>query len=1374
VPSVTFTSSGTWTCPAGVSSAHVECWAAGGGGSGGTGSASGAGGGGGEYAAETADTVIAGDVYTVTVGAAGTGGFPGDGGAGGATSFSGTGATTVTANGGAGGSGSGTVGGAGGTGSTNSVHYSGGTGGTGGSGALTGGGGGSSAGNAGAGNTGSTGGGGGGGGAAPAGGGPGGNGGSLGNAGSPPVSGPGGGGGGGGEAGGGESGGNGFAGQVTITWTSPAASGFPLIPPSPFTPMTLRFRQPPPQPVLSFAGTGKIAPFGGLGNESPPVFTGTGKMTPLSGTAAAAYAFPFPRTPLGLKTEILVNGTWTDITAFVYARQDIQITRGRPDESQQVQPSACQMTWNNRDGRFSPGNPAGAYYPYFTRNTQVRVSLTTWSANFTEYQGYRFWGEISSVLPRWDPSGTDVYVQVTASGPLRRYSQSTATIGSAMRRYYTGLNDTRAPYGYWPAEDNSKATELASAVPAGTAMTYAGSPQLASDSAFGGSDPIPQVNSSAWHGETQAASNPPGAGSLTETSPGTYTFRCPPGVTGVTVAAGAIIGGGGGGGAAGTVNGGGGGGGGGSAGNVTIPVTAGTVYSYTVGAGGSGASAAGTQGLAGAASVFTGDGGANCTAAGGGPGIGGDVSTGGAGGAAAAGGFAGGTGGAGQASTTATYGSSLSGNAGASGGGADGGQVSTTWTAPAGISGAVSITAQAGGGGGAGGASGAAGHGGGGGGGGGYSAGTTTPSAGSSLTFYAGSGGAGGTAAHGGAGGTSTVSDSSVTASGGTGGSGSGTAGSGGAGSTASGSGGGTGGAPSGSNFGGGGGGGGGGGSGGGHNASGRTPGAGGGDGSGGGWGSTSSGNLSSATTGGTGSSGGGGGGGGAATTTVGKVGGGGGGGYINWTWTVTGVASGGGGGSSAGNASAGNPGAAGGTGGAAVAGGGAGGTSGTAGAVPGGGGGGGYPPAASGDTATPAGAGAAGQVAFSWTGGTVSPVAADIVRFLLNVQAAGGTDSTVLARIITYGTVARMDVLYRTGGALELIGYDGTGTVLFDSGSQAFTLNGTPVMVDVELTQNGTGGATWTLAAIQPGYPSPVATYTGTVTAVSVGYVSDVYISPDSDVNYASAGQPTVQTYADPLTTMSTIINGYAGEYAADRISRLAGEEGLGFVLTGTNTSTPQMGPQQDDTFTNVLQSCEDLDRGQLFEPRGSFGIAYRTRVSMQGQNPVLTLDYSLAQVVPPLEPAADDQFTRNDITVTRNNGSSATASLATGAMSTQLPPNGVGDYIYTLTCYAYADSQLAAMTAWMLTVGTVADDRFPVISADLSRTEVVSLFAQIAGVDIGDYVQIINPPAFLTAMPVAQLAWGATERLNTYKWEIDWNAVPESPYAEGNPPAW
>ena len=272
-------------------------------------------------------------------------------------------------------------------------------------------------------------------------------------------------------------------------------------------------------------------------------------------------------------------------------------------------------------------------------------------------------------------------------------------------------------------------------------------------------------------------------------------------------------------------------------------------------------------------------------------------------------------------------------------------------------------------------------------------------------------------------------------------------------------------------------------------------------------------------------------------------------------------------------------------------------------------------------------------------------------MRFCLEIDSAGSEDGAVLLRAVTYGTITTLDVIYNTasGGELTLKGYTG-GTTYFTS--TAITgINGIPLYVDVELNASG-ANAGYVFAAIEPGASSAYATETGTVDTVSIGYVSDIYVDPAGAVTDSGTtlGWVTAQTYADTLVNLSPIVNGYAGELAADRIERLCTQQGIGFELVGTDTDTPQMGPQQDDTFVNVIQSCCDLDRGQLFETRDQLGVGYRTRVNMQGQSPAFLADYSLAMLAGSLEPTDDDQLSRNDITVTRNGGASSTATLTSG----------------------------------------------------------------------------------------------------------------------------
>ena len=113
----------------------------------------------------------------------------------------------------------------------------------------------------------------------------------------------------------------------------------------------------------------------------------------------------FPATVQDIKVELLgvvTAAVWTDVTTYVQRRDGgINITRGRADETSTVQPSKATLSFNNRDGRFSPRNPSGAYYGKIGRNTQLRVSILAGT--------YRFWGEVSQWPTLQDITGNDVY-----------------------------------------------------------------------------------------------------------------------------------------------------------------------------------------------------------------------------------------------------------------------------------------------------------------------------------------------------------------------------------------------------------------------------------------------------------------------------------------------------------------------------------------------------------------------------------------------------------------------------------------------------------------------------------------------------------------------------------------------------------------------------------------------------------------------------------------------------------------------------------------------------------------------------------------------------------------------------------------------------
>ncbi|MER7874824.1 hypothetical protein ABTY63_14875 [Streptomyces solisilvae] len=79
--------------------------------------------------------------------------------------------------------------------------------------------------------------------------------------------------------------------------------------------------------------------------------------------------------PIPFRYELQVGGTWTDITTDVYDRDPVSSRRGQEDGGARADPARCGLTLRNRDGKYSPRNPASPYYGLIGRNTRFRELL---------------------------------------------------------------------------------------------------------------------------------------------------------------------------------------------------------------------------------------------------------------------------------------------------------------------------------------------------------------------------------------------------------------------------------------------------------------------------------------------------------------------------------------------------------------------------------------------------------------------------------------------------------------------------------------------------------------------------------------------------------------------------------------------------------------------------------------------------------------------------------------------------------------------------------------------------------------------------------------------------------------------------------------
>ena len=146
---------------------------------------------------------------------------------------------------------------------------------------------------------------------------------------------------------------------------TPASPGRPRPPPPPWRPGP----RPPPGPPRP-----PRAPPPSPARPSPP----PPPPPPRRGPSPPGSRSPAPApTPSASKIELLLTGTWTDITSYVMLRNPVTIAgMGRADWTSTLQAATLTLTLNNRDGRFTPKLAAGAYFPNITRNCQIRVRVT--------------------------------------------------------------------------------------------------------------------------------------------------------------------------------------------------------------------------------------------------------------------------------------------------------------------------------------------------------------------------------------------------------------------------------------------------------------------------------------------------------------------------------------------------------------------------------------------------------------------------------------------------------------------------------------------------------------------------------------------------------------------------------------------------------------------------------------------------------------------------------------------------------------------------------------------------------------------------------------------------------------------------------------
>lgn len=405
-------------------------------------------------------------------------------------------------------------------------------------------------------------------------------------------------------------------------------------------------------------------------------------------------------------------------------------------------------------------------------------------------------------------------------------------------------------------------------------------------------------------------------------------------------------------------------------------------------------------------------------------------------------------------------------------------------------------------------------------------------------------------------------------------------------------------------------------------------------------------------------------------------------------------------------------------------------------------------------------------------------------VRFLASIPVDGLSDGKVLCAIdqLDYaaGSTQFWELYYTTtGNTLVLRQHDADGLALGAELTHTLDVRGRQLYVSVELQENGTSiDRALRLTDINNAH---VYSVTDTATLTQLTRVTRVRFGPTSrsavgptGTQYlpgVAVGHITVENAITATTALGVRLNPI-GETAGRRIQRLCGEENIPFDWVGDLDDTAAMGAQGRANPLSLMQEAALADGGMLYESLTNLGLGYRTRTSLYNQDPALVLDYAgynLAQIPTPVE---DDQRIQNKITVTVN-GVSQTYEATDGALSTKLPPVGVGAYGTDLALnLSTTDADtLLDQAAWRVHLGTVDEARYPKISVNLAHPSFVAnpaLKRAVLALRQGDRIQILNPPAWLPPDAIDQIILGSDpETITHFEHRLTFNCCPASPYS-------
>lgn len=236
---------------------------------------------------------------------------------------------------------------------------------------------------------------------------------------------------------------------------------------------------------------------------------------------------------------------------------------------------------------------------------------------------------------------------------------------------------------------------------------------------------------------------------------------------------------------------------------------------------------------------------------------------------------------------------------------------------------------------------------------------------------------------------------------------------------------------------------------------------------------------------------------------------------------------------------------------------------------------------------------------------------------------------------------------------------------------------------------------------------------------------------------------------------------NGYSGETAGARFTRLTGELGVTSTVVGTSADSYMMGPQVVATFPDLLREILTTEDGLIFDDIDSVGLIFLLRNARYNQSAALALTPTDLPALP--REVTDDLDVHNIVTASNRGGGDFTVADNTGPLGTQDPPDGVGIYRQTVDVNVVADDDLPQQANWWLRRGTVDLPRYPQLTLDLNAQP--GLITDVEAVDIGSVITITGMREYTVRLYV--LGW--VETIGTHSRTITFTCAPDQQFVVG-----